>query len=195
MTTNLLLSEREKYERVWRLPEYGKACHGLKLWRTHRRYFPQSADRALDIGCGSGALFAHWNESRIDGWGVDLVRIALRRKVEQRWGHKFRCSPIWDMSWPARFPVGVCADVLEHLPPEMVRSSLQRMAAACDLVVSKIAHVPAHPWLGEESPLHLTVQRRDWWIVAMESVAGKVDALPSVTRSGFTDSVLRWRIL
>jgi len=185
-------AEREKYESVWKLPEYGRACHALKLWRTHRRYLPGKIASAVDLGCGTGELVGHWNDRGIDGWGVDLVDTGLSQAVRERWWMKVILASLWQMELGRRFDVAVCADVLEHLPPEYVRPSLRRIAESCDLALLKIAHSKAHPWLGKDRPLHLTVQLRPWWIHQLRVIGGSVEVLPAVRRSGFSDSVIRW---
>lgn len=188
---SLAVQERQKYERCWADPEYRHACHGLELWKTRRDLFPQVFGSALDIGCGTGRLFALWNEAGIDAWAFDIAPNCLDADIARRWGHKLRTGTAWEMGWDGRrFDLGICTDVAEHWPPERVRECLRRTGACCDEVLFKVAHSPNA--LGEDT-LHLTLQPAPWWVAQMESLGGNAEYLGVQIRSGCEDSLIRWR--
>ena len=116
-------------------------AHGLALWESRRGIFPPVVTRAVDLGCGHGRLFARWRDEGIDGWGVDFSDHALDA------GHPYRAhfirACLWELSLPQRFDLGVCADVMEHIPEVMVPQTLDRIAAHVDTAIFKIANFPS----------------------------------------------------
>lgn len=181
--------EREKYERVWGLGEYRVACHSLSLWRNRRELFPARFRSALDLGCGTGRLIAEWAGAGVDAWGVDIASNCLDSEVSERLADRVRIACLWEMEWSEVFDFAVCTDVMEHIPPERVAKTLERIAGCCDEVLFKIAHSPNQ--LGGEV-LHLTLEPADWWIAQMEAVGGVAEYLGYEVRSGNHDSLIRW---
>ncbi len=182
-TTN---SERAKYDRVWRYPEYRLACHSLRLWKERQDLFPSGFSSALDIGCGLGLLIDEWNSAGIDAWGVDISRNCVdHSKV------KYAC--LWEMSWPRRFEFGICTDVMEHIPICYVLDTLQRIAGCCDEILFKIAHEPNEL---DGKVLHLTLHPAGWWVDRMNEVgqADTAEFLGTQERSGCQDSLIKWPI-
>ncbi len=182
--------ERAKYERVWALPEYRQVCHSLKLWEEHREWFPAEFALAVDLGCGLGLLFGLWNDQGIDAWGVDLAGNSLDPGVH-KYGHKVIHASLWEITLPRCFDLGVCTDVMEHIPPDYVVITLESIARLCSEVLFKVAHGPTNDLGG--SPLHLTLQPVDWWINQMKNIGGEAEFLGPVNRSGYIDSVIRWK--
>ena len=171
----LLDTERAKYDLAWQVPAYRIKAHGLALWESRRGIFPPVVTRAVDLGCGHGRLFARWRDEGIDGWGVDFSDHALDADHPYR-AHFIRAC-LWELSLPQRFDLGVCADVMEHIPEVMVPQTLNRIAAHVDTAVFKIANSPSR-WLGVD--LHPTLRPADWW---MEQLASfwSVERLPLKT--------------
>jgi len=155
---SLLETERAKYDMAWKVPAYRVKAHGLALWQTRRDIFPDVVNSAIDLGCGHGRLFARWREEGIDGWGVDFSDNALDADHPYR-GHFIRSS-LWDMDLAQRFDLGVCADVMEHIPEAMIRQTLDRIADHVDTAVFKIANFPSRS-LGVD--LHPTMRAAEWW--------------------------------
>jgi len=187
---SILHQEVQKYARIWTFPEYRRASHSLSLWHQQRDAFPAQFKSALDIGCGLGRLFALWNEQGIDAWAVDLVENSLEPEIRVKYEGKFVQACLWEMTWPRTFDVGVCTDVMEHIPPQYVEATLARIASCCRVTVFKIAHGPSNDLGG--LPLHLTLQPRSWWAAELGKY-GTVEQLADVTRSGQLDSVWRLR--
>lgn len=184
--------EAAKYQRAWSAPEYRVACHSFYMWRTRRSMFPTTFTSALDIGCGLGLLLPEWNDAGIDAWGVDIAENCLAPEVATEWGHKFRLACLWEMEWDRRFDFGICADVMEHIPPERVVQSLVRIAACCDEVLFKIDHA-ANAFNGDV--LHLTLHPVEWWQEAMEEISGSARFVGCLARGGgILGSLVRWRV-
>jgi len=186
-----LVAEREavKYRHVFGLPDYRVACHGLTLWQTHRDLFPETVRSAVDLGCGTGRLVQQWVLEGIDAYGVDLVaEQSVDRGVYRGVPSRFITAPLWEMALPHVADVGVCADVLEHIPETHIRKTLARIAASCRMVVFQIAHMP-HVLAGHT--LHVTLRDRTWWVVQICSI------MDGATTTHPTDdvhrSVLVWR--
>ncbi len=188
MSVSIATLEREKYEAVWELDVYRIKCHGLNLWENHREIFPDHFRSALDIGCGLGRLMATWNDEGIDAWGVDLVSNCLAPEILIKWGDRFIVANLWEMELGMRFDLGVCADVMEHIPEDHVAEALQRIASHCDETIFSIANQPSN-YSGYN--LHLTQKSLDWWLGMFQSVGSEPEVLSIVTRKNIYH--LRWR--
>lgn len=153
--------EREKYDEQWSNAWYREKCHGLNLYEELRGVFPAQFKTAIDFGCGTGRLVKRWREEGIAAIGIDISPIAPDPDVAG-W---VQVEPLWQVAeWPP-VDVGVCADVMEHIPPRMVALTLDRISKACDWCLFKIANFPSED---EGRVLHLTLHDRDWWVDELE---------------------------
>lgn len=160
------------YEQVWQVPEYRKVCHGLNLWRNHRELFPETFRSALDLGCGLGYLVKELNEAGIDCRGVDIAHNAIHPDVWMEWGHKIHLQNLWDLNlYDWQFDVGICADVMEHIPEDRVPAVLERMAAYCELVVFKISAIASQVM---NYDLHPTRKSAKWWMDKLVKTGGMI---------------------
>ena len=151
---NVAASERQKYERVWLDPSYRMRCHGLDLWRQNRDLYGATPQSAIDFGCGTGRLVKQWRAEGIAAIGVDIADTAPDEGVG------IILANLWELTLPQRYELGNCTDVMEHIPPEYVESTLRAIAAACERCVFKIANYPS---VHGDSLLHLTQRPRMWW--------------------------------
>ena len=87
-----------------------------------------------------------------------------------------------------RFDLGVCTDVMEHIPEERVPATLERISAHCAVCIFKIANFPSRS-LGQD--LHPTMRPMTWWLERFEGARGEVDVLPITTRK--EEYHLSWR--
>jgi SAM-dependent methyltransferase len=180
-STNLRREELAKYIDVWSNPDYRVANQGLQLWNAFRSLFGYPAS-ALDIGCGNGRLFKAWNAEGIEGHGVDFAPNAL--DVDHPNRDRFTLQCLWDMRFDRTFELGLCADVMEHIPPSKVDAVLACIAKACDLVVFEIANYPS-----VYGDLHLSLHDADWWLAKLNEY-GEAAYLPDVKRNGVREYVL-----
>lgn len=170
----LLKREVAKYERIWTFQEYRKVSHGLTLWNRQRGLFPAEFSSCLDIGCGLGLLYTHLGSLGYDAYGVDLARNCLASSGDARSADRSRfvVMNLWEMSFMRRFDLGVCTDVMEHIPEEKIQQTLQSIAACCREVLFKISYWPSNDLGGPK--LHLTRRREAWWVEQMRSICGRV---------------------
>lgn len=177
MFDQLAQSEQLKYDQVWGLEGYRRANHGLDLWNSQRLAFPKAKDidSALDIGSGNGRLFQRWNDEGIDGWGIDISAQAIDH--DNLYKDKYIHDCLWSWKPTRQWDIGICADVMEHIPEQHVDAVLQNIAESVGQVMFKIANFPDS--FGKGS-LHLTLQDDKWW---REKLArhGKVSRLPLKT--------------
>ena len=188
-------TERAKYERVWQKDAYRQVCHSKVLWDEHRDCFPDEFDSVMDIGCGLGLMIAEWNELGKSAQGVDIAApYCLDDGVAKKYGSLVLNAAIWEMFIPygRRLDVGVCADVMEHIPRDKVEDSLHHIAGCCKHVVFKIDHAQ-NSFIGET--LHLTLEPVEWWLLQMRSMFGgaKATFVRTAKRSGDIEgSIVVW---
>ena len=175
---DLAAAERQKYDDVWLHDEYRRKCHSVTLWNTERHLFPKQFDSALDIACGLGLLFYYWNEQGVDAYACDISHNCLSAEA-RKYEHKFIQGPLWELSLPEPVDVGVCTDVMEHIPTDKVDDSLRRIADSCRRTVFKIAQFNS-VYLGYD--LHLTKEPLEWWQNRMLAIGGKITHAFSDTR-------------
>lgn len=169
--------EAAKYDRQWREDWYREKCHSLALWNDHRGLFPPVFSTAIDFGSGTGRLVKAWRAHGIDAKGVDISANAADADIAEH----IVIANLWALHQTVLLPysdVGVCADVMEHIPPEKVEDVIACIAEACAMCVFKIANFPSVGAGGQ--PLHLTLQPREWW-ERMLSQYGTVEYVPTKT--------------
>lgn len=173
---NLENEEREKYERVWREePKYRRSNHSLKFWKTYRSHFPSAYLSVLDIGCGNGEFFQYLRHINYTAWGVDIADNCLNENVAREY---FIRANLWDWYPDRTWDLGVCCDVMEHIPTEMVQKTLKCILPLCKTTMFRIA---THDSKWDGIDLHLTKQNAEWWLNQLRAVPGNytVDILPS----------------
>ena len=173
------LAEKRKYDDVWQKPEYRVKSHGIELWTRGREFFPKFQS-VVDLGCGHGRYFSYMAENEgKDAFGVDFDKAYLDDEVREKHSAYFFEQCLWDMELPVSFDMGVCTDVMEHIPEPYVVQTYQRIFEHCDKSIFKIANFSSKS-LGHD--LHPTMKAADWWLEkAIE--AGGTDA--KIMANGF----------
>lgn len=159
--------EIDKYKRVKakNLELWGRAHKenlGLDLFRAHEKaYALLSYTTFIDIGCGDSRLMQYIAD-KAEPWpvvyGLDLVPGDNTENILQ--------GCLWE-EWPAKlwpiFDLGICCDVLEHIPTEKVDDVLEQMFLNCNnLLISIALRIDVQgDLIGER--LHLTVKPKEWW--------------------------------
>lgn len=154
-------AEIRKYNYAWNQELYRKACHGLDFYRQYRGLFPETIESAVDFGCGTGRLLQALSDDRIDAHGIDLSSYAMDLDIMLRNADNFSLCAIQDFKADRRFHVGICADVMEHIPESEIYCVLENMARHCDMVYFVIANYPSQM---DGRIFHLSLHDSKWWM-------------------------------
>lgn len=155
------MSEREKYERLWAMPEYrvtapGEAC----VYEFVRAAKPAAYSTVLDLGCGTGrASVAMNNEHALCPMLVDFTDNS--RDPEARY------LPFWKCDLAEPLPVhaeyGFCTDVMEHIPSADTETVLTNIFASAPNVFFQIDTQPDNCGVLIGETLHINLRSHDEW--------------------------------
>jgi hypothetical protein len=151
------LNECDTYRIMWSTDEYREVSPGefaVPLILEHLR--PEGL--VLDFGCGTGRA----SLALAKRGPVLLIDFADNCRDEEAMVLPFL---EWDLMrpLPPHAGYGICCDVMEHIPPDAVRTVVANIMAAADRVFFQISTVPdlCGEMLGRD--LHLTVRAHEWW--------------------------------
>ena len=90
----------------------------------------------LDVGCGSGRLFALYAHHGIsDILGMDISKTALELAHERHPLVQTTQMRLEELDFPAkRFDLAICNRVLQHVPPHAIGEAVKRLTHICRLV-------------------------------------------------------------
>lgn len=192
MTRTLEQREAAKYRRVWELDKaYGEKNWGMNSFHFWSKYLTPEVKSIIDIGCGTGRLYTDLRKGGYDAYGMDITDAGLEEKTlpHRKYFIKHNIWEEWPKKWwkAKTFDLGVCADVMEHLPEEKVQKALQNIMDNCSVCYFAIAmHSAKRTFGGVVEILHLTAHRKEWWIDTFkEALPGmKIEeALPNARKS------------
>lgn len=159
--------EKAKYEVIWNHPDYGGGQQDLLAWEAFREWVPITTASAVVLGCGAGKLVAKLVGEGYDAYGVDITEEALRSQgLHTTLAPRFYEATLWDLpeELTDAFDLGICTDVMEHIPTEKVRDVFRNIFRVARTTLFAIS-LGEDQWgprvLGE--PLHLTVRHEVWW--------------------------------
>lgn len=161
------MTEQEKYEAMWSLPEYRVTAPGEHVAQVFADVAqlvrgeglgPES--RVLDFGCGTGR--GALQLKRLTGCDMLLIDFTANSRDLEAQGLPFMQA---DLSKPidARGHYGFCTDVMEHIPPEQVEQTICNVMACAPRVFFQISLVPDNLGGLIGQPLHLSVHPFAWW--------------------------------
>lgn len=153
-------SERQKYREMWAREAYRKFSPGLAVFHQAYEWMDPSRGASFtDFGCGQGVVSDALLRRGHEVLAVDIAANAYKGDAE------FFEACLWEL--PDSLHVsdyGYCADVMEHIPPEMVDDVLRNIAAKVRVsAFFQIALFPDEMGKLIGKPLHLSVFPADWW--------------------------------
>ncbi len=153
------LTERDKYERMWRVEGYrlyspGEECVDVFL------DIVKPTGTVIDFGCGTGRAGLAINKA---GHDVVLVDFASNCRDPEALSLPFY---EFDLSEPMPFRVGYgyCTDVMEHIEPDKVDTVIGNIMASAEIVFFQISTVPDMAGAAINQTLHLTVEPHAAWL-------------------------------
>jgi len=162
-------SERKKYADLYAgHPGYGRVGHANKLISE----FISRAEHGAtvgDFGCGRGAAFPVLIQRGFSVIPIDHVDAILPEYRTLPGVAPLHKANLWAGDLPL-VNYGICADVMEHIPPEFVDSTLDNIAVSIQRgCLWTICHVK-DVW-GDRigTRLHLTIQPEPWWTEKLEN--------------------------
>lgn len=159
------LSEHQKYETMWSLPEYRQWSPGEDLVD---KFFDivKPMGLVIDFGCGTGRA-----SLKIEERGCEVIAIDFASNCLDHTSRGLRFFTM-DLSKPMPFsaPYGFCTDVLEHIPTAQIGDVISNIMACAKTVFFQVSTV--NDIFGQTigTPLHLTVQQHGWWIDLFETM-------------------------
>lgn len=153
-----VLTEQQKYERMWAYPEYrrnapGEHCVDVFLKIT------QPKGRVIDFGCGTGRAGVKMKAAGLDVMLVDFA--------ENCRDYEAMCLPfsLYDLTKPIQDSAdyGYCTDVMEHIPTDDVKTVIDNIMACVGTAFFQISTVPDKMGAEIGQDLHLTVKAHQWW--------------------------------
>ena len=165
-----VLSEKEKYEKMWTVEDYRKVSPGELAANTFLSLAkPKPQDPIIDFGCGTGrGGFFLWAMGRMDVTMLDLASNCLDEDLRtacEKFPDQIRFKE-HDLNDPYQEPAryGYCTDVMEHIPPDEIDTVLNNILDAAQSVFFRISTTPdvmGPKYLNQH--LHLSVHNYSWW--------------------------------
>ncbi len=171
----LVASETAKYEKIWREePVYSEVSPGYNLLPAFMRMMtPQPGQWLCDYGAGTGkaSLWLHWYGLEVIMF--DLTGAGLQTNTGFRLGHRLIIGSLTEPRdlYACTFDLGLCADVMEHIPTYLVDTVLHNIISRTDKTFFNISLAP-----DVRGDLHLTVRPFRWWLNKLKKYGHVRDA-------------------
>lgn len=149
---------REAHEKF---PRWGHGHADLHL-QTVLAMKPASV---LDFGCGKGGLVRALQAAGVDAAGFDPGVAEFELFPERH------------------FDLVTCLDVLEHVEPEHLVSTMERLVTAGDRAYAVISTVPAKKLLPNGQNAHLIVQPARTWVSLIQAMCRVHLAIENTARN------------
>lgn len=168
-TPKAVLSEREKYERMWTVKGYRNFSPGEEAVEEFLKHVKGRGD-LVDIGCGTGRAGLKLKDA---GFAVTLMDFTDNSRDYQAMVLPFVQHDV-TQPFPFFSYYGFCADMLEHIPTEQVPTVLRNILKGTYSTFLQISTKPDVFGAVINQDLHLTVQPGSWWTAQIEAVGGVV---------------------
>jgi 2-polyprenyl-3-methyl-5-hydroxy-6-metoxy-1,4-benzoquinol methylase len=178
---NTALLERAKYQKIWGFDQYRKTSPGERyVNEAIKKLGIKRYEKLIDYGCGTGRAAMKFLEKGVFVTGVDIADNCTDPESNR---FQFINECIWDMPDNIKSDWAFCTDVLEHIPPERVRDTL-------DSIISRtqkggffsISHEPDSMGQLIDDQLHMTIRPAQWWLIQFEMLG--VDAKQELIDGG-----------
>lgn len=172
-------TEREKYEKVYTIAEYGRKGHGAPLAPV---LFARSSPALMaDFGCGRGFSIKPYISA-----GYKVIPVDHCDVLDPQWRQHPNILPFWRANlWADSLPevdYAICTDVAEHIPRDMVPAMIANIARhvrkGCLWTICHVQEVWGRK-VGEI--LHMTVEPREWWEAELAKQWGTVELIDTKT--------------
>ena len=153
-----MLSEQEKYQRMWGYDAYRTVSPGEECVDTFLELCKPEG-LVIDFGCGTGRAAIRIKEY---GCFVQLIDFTDNSRDPKAMELPFRQHDLTEpISLMGRY--GYCTDVMEHIEPEKVDAVIKNIMDAAKTTFFQISTIPDS--MGEiiGQQLHLTVRPHSWW--------------------------------
>lgn len=169
---DVVLSEYEKYERMWQHPEYRVVSPGeMCADRFVDIVNPKPLKRIVDYGCGTGKGSLKLRE--LTECEIIQTDFTTNSRNENAKDFKFiQCDLTKEI--PISGDYGFCTDVMEHIEPENVEATIKNIMGSSPLVFFQISTVPDRMGAIIGQQLHLTVKPHKWWKEKFETMGYNV---------------------
>lgn len=152
------LTEREKYQLMWKIPSYRHTSPGEGIADFFAEHFKPEG-LVIDYGCGTGR-----GSIRLKDQGLDVLLVDFTDNCRDEEALLLPFIQA-DLTEPLTVssPYGFCTDVMEHIPTEDVEKVITNIMSASKQVFFQISTINDHFGAVIDSTLHLTVQPHAWW--------------------------------
>lgn len=150
--------------------------------------------RALDAGCGHGAIVHELLDRGWDAYGFDASEwlIDQARAFSSHTADRFKVGQLPDVPIGGTFDLITSIEVLEHVaePVAVLRSLRSRLKPGGRLIATTPNQRPRIPWWNAETsdPTHVNVHEPAWWRNAVRDSGLEVRAVKT-----FVAVPLLWR--
>ena len=141
-------SEALKYRHVWQnCKTYNDKHHDVDLWIRRKLDYPYMKGASfLVLGCGDGELVQRLAYCGHEAVGVDIFAHPNWKKTcNVPIQPVFKEAALWDQlpltAGLNKFDMVICADVMEHIPPELLPNVLLNIDSVCDKALFQIANM------------------------------------------------------
>lgn len=172
--------EAAKYRKMWKESRYRLCSPGEQTVPLMLKHMPLQTDSYfIDFGCGTGRA-SHLVHRTVgcDVTMLDFVSHCLDEKVKSYVAAhpdtiRFKQVDL-EQPIPCHAAFGMCADVMEHIPPEKVERVLTNILKSANHVWFQISTLPDNlgSLIGET--LHVTVKPHEWWKEELERLGGVI---------------------